>query len=82
MNLQDIFGQYVGQTLKDPLRAACDTDEILENIKATAARHGLSLRVQWPSSRGDCRHDERRVNFAVKKEGNGKLYIQNKFWLG
>ena len=82
MNLQDIFGKYAGQTLKDPMRVTCDVDSVLEEIKATAAQHGYSLRVQWPNACGDCRKNISRVNLAVKEEGNGKLYIQNKFWLG
>lgn len=82
MNLQDIFGKYAGQTLKDPMRVSCDIDDVLEDIKATASQHGYSLRVQWPSSCGDCRQNMGRVNIAVKEEGNGKLYIQNQFWLG
>ncbi len=82
MNLQDIFGKYAGQQLKSPLRMTCETDDLLDEIKTTASQHGLTLRIQWPHSCGDCRQNMNRVNLAVTDAGNGKLSIENKFWLG
>lgn len=82
MKLQEIFGKYVGLTLKDPMRPGYDEDEVLNSIRETAAQHDLSLQVHWPSSRGNGCENLNRVNLAVKKEGNGRLYIQNKFWIG
>jgi len=68
-DLKKIFGQYTGQTLKNPNRLTCDVDTVLEGIKATADQHKLGLRVMYPGHRFTQEVNLNRVKVRVQDDG-------------
>lgn len=62
-SLKEIFGRFSGQTILNPQRLTCDTDTVVEAIRAEAAEHGLDVLVEYPGTPKipDTRQDRLRV---------------------
>ncbi|WP_435641438.1 hypothetical protein [Micavibrio aeruginosavorus] len=82
MDLSKIFGQFAGQTLKNPQRMTCDMDDVLTNMQDVAAQNGLTLRVKWEGRMHDQMHNPNRVNVNVETGADGKIRITPDFQIG
>ena len=82
MDLIKIFAQFSGQTLKDPARMTCDTDDVLAKMQEIAKQNGISLRVKWEGWTHDTMHTPDRINVNVETDANGQIRIKPDFHIG
>lgn len=64
------------------VRLANAKDPTVTEMKATAAKAGLSLRLWFPGTIGTMDYRLDRVNAHIEKEADGKYRVSSRFNLG
>lgn len=94
-DVSDIFNKFAGREVpmkEEPfvirgktytqIRLADDNDPTVQEMRETAKKSGLKLRLWWPGIAGTMDFRMDRVNAHIEKAPDGKWRVGNRFNLG